>query len=92
VERGSDALPKARELCPDVVIADLSLSDKDGYEICRELRADDALGAVPVLLLHGPAVEYDAGKADAVRASGEVAKPFESTALLEKVSALAAAK
>ena len=87
---GDEALTTARALGPDLVIADLSLDDRDGYAICRDLRQDPELSGVPVLLLHGSSVEYDPGLADEVQASGAVAKPFESDALLELLRQLMA--
>ncbi|MBW2733502.1 MAG: response regulator [Deltaproteobacteria bacterium] len=48
---GNDALAKARELKPQLVIADLTLDDKDGYSVCQEIRKDGALAHTPVLLL-----------------------------------------
>lgn len=89
VGSGSEALEAARAMQPDLVIADLSLADKDGYQICAELRGDAGLGGVPVLLCHGPAVQYDAGRAQQVQATDAIAKPFGTQELLDKVLELA---
>lgn len=89
VENGASALSAARDFGPDVVIADLSLEDKDGYEICRELRQDDSLKSVPVILLHSASTPYDAAKAAEVQANDELAKPFATQDLIDKVTSLA---
>ena len=86
--QGDEALSIAHEIVPDLVIADLSLADKDGYEICRELREDPILCGVPVLLLHGSSVQFDEARAEQVQATGAIAKPFASDELLEKVAQL----
>lgn len=89
VGSGSEALDAARAMQPDLVIADLSLPDKDGYQICAELRNDAGLAAVPVLLCHGSSVDYDAGRARQVQATDAMAKPFGTQELIDKVLELA---
>jgi CheY-like chemotaxis protein len=88
VASGNEALPTAKAMHPDIVIADLSLEDKDGYQICQELKADGQLAGVPVLLLYGPSVTYDEAKAQAVQASDALAKPFATQELIDKVLTL----
>ncbi|MFZ5785731.1 MAG: response regulator, partial [Acidobacteriota bacterium] len=92
VASGAEALSRAREMRPDVVVADLSMPGKNGYDICAELKADPALAGIPVLILHGSSVSFDQAKADAVKAAGAIAKPFETQALIEKVEALTAGR
>lgn len=48
---GSDAISKARELDPKVIILDINLPDMDGYEVCRRLRAEDATKIIPIVFL-----------------------------------------
>ena len=91
VSTADGAIQQARELTPDVLIADLSMEGKNGYDICSAVKADPDLGGIPVLLLHGNAVPYDANKGKAAKADGEITKPFETQALIDKVKALAEA-
>ena len=49
--RGADALAKAREVRPHLVVLDVNLPDTDGHAVCRELKAGAETGAVPVLML-----------------------------------------
>jgi signal transduction histidine kinase len=51
VARGRDALKKAREVRPHVVILDVNLPDMTGLDVCRAIRADGEIGSVPVLML-----------------------------------------
>ena len=88
LDSGDQAVSKAREVKPDLVIVDLSLNGKDGYEICRELRSDAELKDVPVLLMHSPNAPLDEPRAQEVKASDHMAKPFDSNELIEKVVAL----
>ena len=88
LESAEGAVETAEQMRPDLVIADLSLSGTDGYDLCRLLREKDDTGTVPVLLLHGPAVDYDEAKAKEVAADDVLQKPFSSDALLEKARSL----
>jgi CheY-like chemotaxis protein len=90
VEDGKSALAKAREMKPDIIFADLTLEDKDGYQVCQEIRAEPEFQNTPVVILHGPQVEYDEAKAKSVGATSGMAKPFETQALIDRVSTLLA--
>ncbi|HVI76361.1 MAG TPA: response regulator [Anaeromyxobacteraceae bacterium] len=88
VDNGEEALARARELRPDVILADVVMPRKNGYELCEAVKADPALRHIPVLLLAGTFEAFDEGRARAVRADGHIGKPFESQALITKVKQL----
>ena len=77
----------ARPLQPDIVIMDLSLEGMSGYDVCKSVKQ---VSRMPVLLLHGSASTYNEAKAQAAGADGDIAKPFETQALIDKVKALTA--
>ena len=88
VDNGLDAIHRARETRPDVVLADCMMPGKNGYEVCEALKNDPSTQGIPVLLLAGTFEPFDENRARAVRADGHVVKPFESQAFLDKVKAL----
>ncbi len=88
VDNGDDALARARELKPDIILADVVMPRKNGYEVCEAIKADPALRRIPVLLLAGTFEAFDEARARAVHADAHIAKPFESQALLTKVKEL----
>src|SRR5512140_360725 len=88
VDNGEDAVARARELLPDVVLADVVMPRKNGYEVCEALKADPATRHIPVLLLAGTFEAFDEARARAAHADGHIAKPFESQALINKVKEL----
>ena len=87
VDNGLDALAKAREIRPDLVIADCMMPGKNGYEVCQELKSDPSTSHIPVLLLAGSFEPFDPARAQAVGANGHIPKPFDSTSFLDRVRA-----
>ena len=85
---GEQALDLARKLKPDLLIADLSLDQPDGYEICKQVKSSPATAATRVILLHGSASMLDERKAQQSGAQGEITKPFTSAELLGKIQSL----
>ncbi len=77
---GPEALASARQL-PDVVLLDLMMPGMDGYEVCRRLRADPALAAMPVIML--TALDDRASRLKGLEAGADdfLSKPFDSAEL-----------
>ncbi|HTO05757.1 MAG TPA: response regulator [Myxococcota bacterium] len=90
VDNGDDALTRARQVKPDLVLADIGMPGLNGYELCAAIRRDPNLAQVPVLLLTGTFETYDENRAREVGASGHIAKPFEAQALVDRVFQLLA--
>jgi CheY-like chemotaxis protein len=85
-DNGDDAVLKAREIRPDVVLADVVMPGKSGYEVCEAIKQDPALAHIPVLLLTGTFEAFDEARAAAAGANGQITKPFEAQALVARVS------
>jgi CheY-like chemotaxis protein len=88
VDNGIDAIARAREMRPDLVIADVLMPGRSGYEVCETLKSDPATAATPVLLLAGNFEPFDEARARAARADAHITKPFESQAFLDRVRTL----
>ena len=80
-----EGLTLARQTRPDLVIADASMPGRSGYELCAALKADAALRAIPVYILSSTQQPYDEAKGQQVGADGTLIKPWDSTALIEKL-------
>lgn len=87
---GDSAIVKARELRPDLIMADVAMPGKNGYEVCEIVKKDPALRGTPVLLLAGTFEPLNKSEAERVGADDSIVKPFESQELIEKVRALSA--
>lgn len=90
VDNGSKAVSKAKELKPDVILLDVVMPDKDGYQVCQEIKSNADLRNTPIILLTGTFEPFDADRAAEVGADDFIKKPFESHTLINKVKEMAA--
>ncbi|RME34148.1 MAG: response regulator, partial [Deltaproteobacteria bacterium] len=90
VDNGDAALERARATQPDLILADVYMPGKNGYELCQAVKNDPNLRRIPVLLLAGTFEPFDEDKARQAGADAWIAKPFESQALIDKVEELLA--
>src|SRR6185436_18221120 len=75
---------------PDVVLCDIIMPEKDGYEVCDYIKKNPSLSHIPVLLLTGAFEPFDQDRANRVGCDGFLAKPFEPQTLIAKVKDLLA--
>ena len=85
---GDSAVRKAREIAPDLVMADVAMPGKTGYEVCEAIKNDPQLKGTPVLLLAGTFEPLNKDEALRAGADDSIVKPFESQELLDKVKDL----
>jgi CheY-like chemotaxis protein len=88
VSNGVEALAAVARSRPDLVMADVVMPGKNGYEVCEAIKSDPALADVPVILLSGTFEPFDRDRAERARANAIVTKPFDSKNLLVQVEAL----
>ena len=86
VSDGAQAIAKLVEAAPDLVIADVHMPEKNGYEVCRYTKQNHP--GIPVLLLVGTFEPFDEQEAIACGADGHLKKPFDSQDLLRRVDEL----
>lgn len=89
---GLEALEKARELLPDIILMDLALPKMDGWEATRRLKADALTRHIPVVALTGHAL---AGHAEGARQAGcdaFVTKPCLPDALVAEIQRMLEAR
>ncbi|MBC7131695.1 MAG: response regulator [Roseovarius sp.] len=88
VASGDDAMNALAEAPPDLVVLDVMLPGKSGYEICQHIRRDAGLRGIKVLMITAGGGEMERRKGMAVGADAFMTKPFSTTELTQKVRAL----
>ncbi len=81
-EDGNEALEKARRLRPPVMLLDAMLPRRDGFDVCRTIKADPELSAIKVVMLTALGQKSDRERALEAGADFYVTKPFEEDELL----------
>jgi CheY-like chemotaxis protein len=78
VNNGEEAITRLRYIRPDLVMADVSIPGKDGYDICEFVKTHPDLKGTPVILLVPAFEPYDEERARRVGADYHLTKPFQS--------------
>jgi two-component system, OmpR family, response regulator len=90
VTDGAAALAEIRRLVPKVVVLDVMLPRLSGFEVLKQLRADGALGALPVLMLTAKGQQQDKRIAEELGADAFVTKPYANADVVQAVQGLMA--
>lgn len=91
VSNGDLAERRLAEVNPDLVLADIFMPGKNGYELCEAIKGSSNFSKVPVVLLVGAFEPFDQTEASRVGADAHLTKPFESRTLVETVRSLISA-
>jgi DNA-binding response OmpR family regulator len=83
--RAEEALVRAQQEQPDLVLLDVALPDHDGFWVCRELKAGSATMHIPVVMLTAMGLPSDRERAVEAGADGYIVKPFSPRALLAEL-------
>jgi DNA-binding response OmpR family regulator len=85
---GDAALEAIRRERPDLVLLDVMMPGKSGFEVCQAVRADESLAAVKILMLSAKGRDTDLAKGSALGADAYMTKPFSTRELADKVREL----
>jgi CheY-like chemotaxis protein len=88
VGNGQKAIDEIRTVKPDIVLCDIIMPEKSGYEVCEHIKTSEDLKHIPVLLLTGAFEPFDQDRAKKAGCDGFLAKPFEPQTLISKVKEL----
>ncbi|MDD3353476.1 response regulator [Zoogloea sp.] len=85
---GREALEKIRSEGPDLVLLDVMMPHKNGFDVCQEIKSDPALQGIRVLMLTAKGRETEVSKGLALGADAYMTKPFSTKELVAKVKSL----
>jgi len=85
---GEAALQRLRSDPPDLMILDIMLPRLNGFEVLKQMKADPALNALPVVILTAKGQAHDRRMAEEIGASAFITKPFSNRDIIEQVGRL----
>lgn len=87
---GEEGIQKAKRFLPDLIISDVMMPVKDGFELCKELKNNQSLLHIPIIMLTAKAEDTDLIKATHIGIDDYLIKPFNAEVLKAKVENLLA--
>ncbi|HVJ00431.1 MAG TPA: response regulator [Sphingomonas sp.] len=90
VRDGREAVARAREFAPDLIVMDIQMPHVSGYELIEQLKRDDELSRVPIMAVTAYAGREDEERIRAVGADAYVSKPISLMRFVDEVNALVA--
>ena len=87
---GKEAIDRLQSDPPDIVLADIGMPERDGYDVAEFIKRDPRLAHIPVLLLTGAFEPVDDARARAIGCDGVLVKPFEPQMVISRVRELLA--
>jgi DNA-binding response OmpR family regulator len=85
---GNAALEAVVEKTPDLILLDLMIPGRDGYDVCQTLRRSDEWSKIPIIMLTAKGREVEKEKGLALGATDYVTKPFSTAELTRRVKEL----
>lgn len=85
---GEEALEAVSRDCPDLLLLDVMMPKKNGFEVCQALRADERFAALKILMLTAKGRDTDVAKGQALGADAYMTKPFATRELVQKIAEL----
>jgi CheY-like chemotaxis protein len=90
VSDGDQAISRVSADLPDIVLADIGMPGRNGYEVAQYIKQTPSLAHIPVVLLTGAFEPVDHARATAAGCDGVLAKPFEPQLVISRVKELLA--
>jgi DNA-binding response OmpR family regulator len=87
---GEAALQQAAAFAPDLILLDVMMPKKSGFEVCESLRADPAQAGVKIIMLTAKGRESEVAKGLALGVDAYITKPFSTKDLVLKIKSLLA--
>lgn len=82
---GREGVRLTRDHRPDLILMDIQLPGMDGYEATRQIKADDDVKAIPIIVVTSYALSGDSQKAFAAGCDAYIAKPYSPRQMLARI-------
>ena len=91
-ENGKEGLEKTLDLIPDLIITDLMMPGMDGLEVCRQVRGNEIINHIPIIVVTAKITEEERIKGIEAGADAYLSKPFNTEELRTRVEKLLAGR
>src|SRR6266496_4794165 len=88
VSNGQKALEHLLHTRPDLILADVVMPERNGYEVCEAVKSNPITARIPLVLLSGTFEPFDRERAERIGCDLVVSKPFDAQQLLEQIETL----
>ena len=88
VSNGEEAMQAIAEKTPDLILLDVMMPRKDGYQVCQELRANPSWKDIKIIMLTAKGRDVEREKGLALGADDYITKPFATQEVVEKIRLL----
>ena len=82
---GPSALETVATMNPDLILLDIMIPKIDGFEVCRQIKANEATRHIPVIMLTAKKCKEDFAMGEQVGADWYITKPFRSSMVIETI-------
>ncbi|MBA2378668.1 MAG: response regulator [Blastocatellia bacterium] len=82
---GVEAIEMLKNLTPDLILLDITMPRLDGYQVCKQIRANETTKDVPVVMISGKDGFFDKVRGRMAGSSGYITKPFGPETLMKAV-------
>ena len=83
---GEEGLALVKRLRPDVVLLDIMMPKRNGYQVCQAIKSDPDLAAIPIIMLSAKGQEVEILKGLELGASAYITKPFYPNELIDSIN------
>lgn len=90
VSNGADAVSKAKEILPDLIMTDVRMPKMTGYEACKAIKADEATKHIPVVILSAKGQDEEVDQGKDAGADDYILKPFAPDQLQRRIGEILA--
>ncbi|MGH1436917.1 MAG: ATP-binding protein [Lewinella sp.] len=91
-KNGVLGIEQAREIIPDIIISDVMMPEKNGYEVCETLKKDERTSHIPIILLTAKSTQQDKVQGLSFGADAYLTKPFDKEELIIRLKTLVAVR
>ena len=85
---GSQVVEMVEETKPDLILLDVMIPEKDGFEVCKEIKANQGIKHIPIIFLTAKTLEHNVVSGLEIGADDYITKPFSISVVISRIKAV----